>query len=146
MVDAFDECSRMLTHPLLLQLAHQFSRRTWVLVIGLSFVLACSSVLVLAVSAGVQLPEPLASWYTRVELFARDTVRLTFKPRKEVRQLSESVFMAPPGTLDENRNFVWIEGITEVTLAQAVAPDDPRKVKTPLRLLDPSWQPEFKGD
>ena len=138
--------SSMHTYPALIQWAHQFSMRTWALVTGLSFVLAFSSVLVLAVSAGVQLPEPLASWYTQVELFARDTVRLTFKPQKEARQMSETVYMAPPGILDEKRNFVWIEGITGASLAQAAAPDDPRKVKTPSRLLDPSWQPEFKGD
>ncbi len=136
----------MHTYPALIQWAHQFSIRTWAWLIGCCLVLACGSVLVLAVSAGVQLPEPLASWYTRVELFARDTVRLTFKPQKEARQMSETVYMAPPGILDEKRNFVWIDGITEHRLAQALVPDDPRKVKTPSRLLDPSWQPEFKGD
>ena len=135
----------MLTHPALIQWAHQYSMRTWAMVISLSFVLACSSGLVLMVSAGVQLPEPLASGYKRVELFLRDTVRLTFKPSKESQQMSETVYMAPPGILDERRNFVLLEPIKELSVAQAVVMDDPRKVKTPARLLDPSWQPEFKG-
>lgn len=135
----------MFTHPALIQWAQQFSLRTWAVVVSLSFVLAFSSALVLAVSSGVQLPEPLATWYKSVELFVRDTIRLTFKPHKATRQVSETVYMAPPGILDEKRHFVWVEAVNEVNLPTSAAQADVRKVKAPARLLDPDWQPEFKG-
>lgn len=144
---------RLLSHPVLIRLAHEFSLRTWVVIVCLSFVVALSSGLVLAVSYGVPLPERLAEWYKQAELFARDTVRLTFRPRTAKQRMSESsetVFMAPPGLLDEKRNFVWLDNVAVANLqqpvVQAVGQESVREAKVPIRLLDPDWQPEFKGD
>ena len=146
MADTYRGYSRMLTHPALIQWAQQFSLRTWAVVVSLSSVLAFSSALVLAVSFGVALPEPLAAGYKRVELFVRDTIRLTFKPHKPNQMASDTVYMAPPGILEEKRGFVWLEAGVQASAPQVAALTDVHKAKAPLRLLDPNWQPEFKGN
>jgi hypothetical protein len=116
------------------------------MVVVLSSVVALSSALVLAVSAGVRLNGPLGSVYDRVELFVRDTIRLTFKTDRRSAAPTETVFMAPPGILDPGKNFNWLV-IEEKSTAQAPAENNRvSQFKAPQRLLDPDWQPPFKGD
>ena len=142
----------MLIQGAMIELAQQLSRRAWALVIGLSFMLALVSGLVLAVSAGMILPGPLDDWYRRSELFVRDTIRLTFKtshsgkPAKRNVQADESIFMAPPGILDETRSFDFPAEAAEAELSKVLAGNPVRKTLAPTRLLDPDWQPEHKGD
>ena len=138
----------MLNHPVLLRLAQMYSVRTWAWVVSLSFVFAVCSALVLAVSVGVKLPEPLGGWYDRSEVFVRDTIRLTFKTAKHSGEMNEMVYMAPPGILEEKRNFNWLQdAATAATAAvssqHAAVGADPKKIKTPGRLLEPDWQPDF---
>ena len=142
----------MLTQAALIELTHWLSRRAWAWVISLSFVLALGSGLVLAVSAGFQLPQPLDDWYRSSELFVRDTIRLTFKtphtgkPGQRRSQSDEVVFMAPLGILDEKRNFVFPEQAAEAELAKMLTGEVVRKSVAPPSLLDPAWETEFKGD
>lgn len=139
----------MFAHPALIRLAHQFSARTWMVVVGLSFLLAFGSTLVLAVNAGVPLPQPLGDWYKSAELFVRDTIRLTFRPRfknKRIAEVSETVFMAPVGILEERRNFVWLEAVSMPVQPQEEQTGVQKLGKGPSRLLEPDWQPEFKGN
>ena len=139
----------MFTHPALIRLAHQFSARTWMVMVGLSFLLAFGSTLVLAVNAGVPLPQPLGDGYKSAELFVRDTIRLTFRPRfksKRLAEVSETVFMAPVGILEEKRNFVWLEAVSMPVQPQVEQAGVQKSGKGPSRLLEPDWRPEFKGN
>jgi hypothetical protein len=135
----------MLTHPVLIHLARLLSPRAWLIISILSLVVALSSALVLAVSAGARIDGPLGSVYDRVELFVRDTIRLTFKTDRHSAMPSESVFMAPLGILDERKKFNWLVtegGTVALTLAKQTSMPP---TKTPPRLLDPDWQPPFSG-
>lgn len=138
----------MLNHPVLIRLTQIYPVRIWAWVVSLSFVAAVCSALVLAVSVGVKLPEPLAAWYDRSEVFVRDTIRLTFKTAKHSGEMTEMVYMAPPGILEEKRNFTWLQDVAAAATAavssqHAAVEANPKKIKTPGRLLEPDWQPDF---
>ncbi|MDD2810174.1 hypothetical protein [Rhodoferax sp.] len=133
----------MLTHPVLVKLAHHHSPRVWAVVVVVSFVLAMGAGLVLAVSRGVVLPQPLGTWYDRSEVFMRDTVRLTFQSRKKGSVgVSETVYMAPPGILEQDKAFIWLAEDVLVAQQVAVSQAQTKPKLTPLRLLDAGWQPE----
>lgn len=150
----------MLQHPLFKHAARAFTFRQWVWIVSFSLLLAVGSGLFLAVAAGYKMSEPWAGWYDRSELFVRDTIRLTFQDRSAkpvIDRPYETVFMAPPGILEQNKQFNWLtnEALPGAVVSSAaaqqeaaafpVSPDGLARVKVPARLLEPDWQPDFKG-
>jgi hypothetical protein len=136
----------MLNKPVLIRIAHLMSPRAWVMVMVLSLVVALSSAMVLAVSAGARLDGPLGAIYDRVEMFVRDTIRLTFKTDRHISELAVTVFMAPPGILEQGKNFNWLDNNEKLVAVTPAAQTKVSILKAPQRLLDPDWQPSFKGD
>jgi hypothetical protein len=153
----------MIHHPLFRHAGRLFTFRQWVAIVLSSLLLAIGSGLYLAVGLGFQLSEPWASVYDRGELFLRDTVRLTFQDRDVLpasRRLDETVFMAPLGILEQNKQFNWLADVLLPSAAAASSaaptvasgasglpalPSGLARVKTPSRLLESDWQPDFKG-
>ncbi len=148
----------MILHPLFRHAARAFTLRQWVTIVVISLLLALASGLFLAVGAGFQMSEPWAGWYDRSELFVRDTIRLTFQDRSDkpvVDRPYETVFMAPPGILEQNKQFNWLAEdvladatVSATVLQEAALPVSPAglaRVKVPNRMLEPDWQPDFKG-
>ena len=143
--------------PPWLQKTAQFcSPHQWLVAALVSVCLAVGSGLFLAVSLGLPLGQPLASWYDRCELFVRDTSRLTFRHTqgKTVKTLDDTVFMAPIGILEPNRRFIWLSPASTALLSvdpssaslasdgvQQPGPGGFLRVKTPPKVLDPDWLP-----
>lgn len=76
-----------------------------------------------------------------VELFLRDTVRLTFKDRADGNS-ADSVFVAPKGILQKDAIFKWVENPEVIESRYAEVPPPPA---APSRLLDSQWDPFFPG-
>jgi hypothetical protein len=139
----------MTNHVFFIRLTHLVTAKTWLLIAVLSLVLAVSSAMFLTVASGVKLSGPLASLYDGVELFLRDTVRLTFKTGRSKKQVTETVYMAPPGILDEKKTFTWLDFdkvMAEAKSNQATPSVGVVTVRSPSRILDPTWQPNFNRD
>ncbi len=138
---------------MLQQVVHAFSPRQWLVMAVLSGILASGSGLFLAVSAGLQLSEPWADWYDHCELFIRDTFRLTFRrtSKTKVRTFDERIFMAPVGILVPDKLFVWLDAnvppsssLAETSVKPPNGTTHLLQVKTPSKMLEPDWQPDFK--
>jgi len=120
---------------------HLLSPANWLAVALVSALLATGSAWVLASrSQGGFLDVP-GQVYDSVERFLFDTIRLSFKSRMKG-GLSEDVFVAPRGLLDQNASFNWLDNSQDIEARQA---DAPPPATAPLRLLDPQWQPDFSG-
>lgn len=121
------------------RLIHALSPKGWLIVILASVALATGSGLVLLARVdGPQRHLP-GQLFDAIELFWRDTVRLTFKDRAEG-NAADSVFVAPKGILQKDATFIWVEnpeGI-ESRRAEAIPVS-----AAPVRLLDSDWEPVF---
>ena len=137
------------------QVVNAFSPRQWLVMAVLSGILASGSGLFLAVSAGLQLSEPWADWYDHCELFIRDTFRLTFRrtSKTKTRSLDDRNFRAPVGILVPDKPLVWLDAnvaarpsssLAETSVKPPIGTTRLSQVKTPSKMLDPDWQPDFK--
>lgn len=117
------------------------SPESWLAVVLMSTLLAAGSAWVLASRTEGRALDVPGQVFDSVERFLLDTIRLSFKARMKG-GLSEDVFVAPRGLLDENATFVWLENSQDIEVRLAVEPTRPT---APSRLLDPQWQPDFAG-
>lgn len=132
----------MHTDSKLSRLIHRFSPRAWLAIAVVSFVMALGSGLVLWSQLGRRQTVQLTRAVDAVELFLRDTARLTFHADRFGSQLDQAIFVAPRGILDSEKDFIWVVNYVDL----APRPDDARPAPAaPLRLLDPDWKPNFAG-
>lgn len=120
---------------------HVLSPTGWLIVIVGSMILATGAALILLARVdGPQRNVP-GQLFDAVELFLRDTVRLTFKDRADGNS-SDAVFIAPKGILQKDATFVWVENpeVMESRHAEVLPPP-----AAPARLLDSDWTPAFSG-
>jgi hypothetical protein len=125
----------------LTRLMHVLSPTGWLIVILGSMIVATGAALILLARVdGPQRHVP-GQLFDAVELFLRDTVRLTFKDRADG-NASDSVFIAPKGILQKDATFVWVENseVIESRRADILPPS-----AAPARLLDSDWTPAFSG-
>lgn len=123
----------------LYRVMHMFSPTGWLIVAGVSVVLASGSALLLAVRLEKKEDSVPGKAFDSMEQFARDTIRLTFKDRA-MSDASDAVFVAPKGILNKDATFKWIDKAQEnESHSEAVAP----LAIAPARLLDPDWEPIF---
>ena len=79
--------------------------------------------------------------FDAVELFARDTVRLSFKNRK-ISGAPDAAYVAPKGLMDPKMTFSWLEDTQDTATPSRGGQREPQ---APVRLLDASWSPAFSG-
>ena len=120
---------------------HLLSPASWLAVVLISALLAAGSAWVLASRSQGQLFDVPGQAFDSIERFLFDTIRLSFKARMKG-GLSEDVFVAPRGLLDQNATFNWLENSQDIEVRQT---EPPIRQAAPLRLLDPQWQPDFSG-
>lgn len=121
---------------------HWLEPRTWLVVISLSLLMALGSGWVLwSRPAGLVTEVPLQA-FDALERFIRDTIRLSFTSRSKKTGISDDVFVAPKGLLDQEATFKWLDDSKEIEdqLNNAI----PLPIAPP-RLLDSQWQPAFPG-
>ena len=80
--------------------------------------------------------------FDSLELFIRDTVRLSFTARIKNNVISQDVFVAPQGLLDKEANFQWLDESQDADARLIIEGALPI---APPRLLDAQWQPAFQG-
>ena len=125
----------------LTRLIHVLSPTGWLIVVVGSMILATGATLTLLARADGPQKHVPAQLFDAVELFVRDTVRLTFKDRADG-NASDSVFIAPKGILQKDATFHWVENseVIESRRAEVLPPS-----MAPTRLLDSDWTPSFSG-
>lgn len=123
------------------RLLHVLSPKGWLLVaVGSLAVATGAAWILLARVEGPQRHVP-GQLFDAVELFLRDTVRLTFKDRADG-MATDSVFVAPKGILQQDATFKWVENpeVIESRRVEILPPS-----AAPTRLLDSDWTPIFSG-
>lgn len=121
---------------------HAFSPSGWLVLVLASAILAVGSALVLTTRVNASYGEAAGRLYDAVELFWRDTVRLTFKDRV-AGDSADAVFVAPKGILQKDSTFKWLEESPQDSAPQVEAVL--QVPAAPSRVLDPDWAPAFFG-
>ena len=116
--------------------------RTWLIVILMSLILAAGSGWVLLYRTNAQAADAPLHAFDLVELFIRDTIRLSFTSRSKKAGISDDVFVAPKGLLDKDTTFKWLDDSQDI--ADSLKNSMPAPLAPP-RLLDSQWQPAFSG-
>jgi hypothetical protein len=130
-----------MTHSPLQRIIHQFSPKVWLSIAVGSLVLAAGAGLLLLSRLDGPRQVHLGSTFDAIELFVRDTIRLSFKSRNP-KGFQDIAYVAPKGLLDKSMTFKWIDPAEETP----PTPDEQAPViqaLAPLRLLDPTWNPVF---
>ena len=118
-----------------------FSHKAWLLIAVISAVLASVSGSVLLYKFDYAFKDQIGRAFDSVELFMRDTVRLSFK-NKKIAGAPDAAFVAPKGLLDQKMVFNWLDDKQDASLQSE---EFRREAQAPLRILDPSWTPAFSG-
>ena len=121
---------------------HLLEPRTWLVVISMSLLLAVGSGWVLVFRPIGLVTELPVQAFDALEHFIRDTIRLSFTSRMKKNVISEDVFVAPPGLLDKEANFQWLDESQDADARLIIEGALPI---APPRLLDAQWQPAFQG-
>lgn len=132
----------MKTEPWLLSWIHLLDPRTWLVVISMSSMLAIGSGWVLVSRPSGLITDLPVLAFDSLERFIRDTIRLSFTSRLKKNVISEDVFVAPKGLLDKEASFRWLEESQDMETLLFIEGALPI---APPRLLDPQWQPDFRG-
>ena len=132
----------MKTESRLSSWVHLLEPRTWLVVMSISLLLAVSSGWVLVSRHNNSVTDLPILAFDSLELFIRDTVRLSFTARIKNNVISQDVFVAPQGLLDKEANFQWLD---ESQDADARLITEGALPIAPPRLLDAQWQPAFQG-
>lgn len=125
-----------------LKLAHRLPPRAWLAVAVLMGMLATGSGGVLYARLSDQHKDRLVLAYESIGSFMRETWRLTVsRENRSVEPVSDAVRVAPLGTLDPDAKFALVTDFKDLVVVSPVE-TAPEPV-APVRLLDPSWNPNF---
>jgi hypothetical protein len=123
------------------RIIHLLSPGVWLRLVLGSLVLATGAGLWLWSPLNAQQEKRIGSTWDAIELFLRDTIRLSFKARNP-KGFQDIAYVAPIGILDKTMTFKWIDPVA-VSASTASEQTQVAPALAPLRLLDATWSPDF---